>query len=209
MIKVNLCTLCSFSPRLRLPPVQVSTKYPLILEKFKRDLLFVQESYNKHKHNPPSLRNLPRVASSIAWSRQLYEHISKPVQLFKKLPGLLNIPEARKVIYSYNRLAQVLVEYELVHLRNWQHRVPETKRSLESVVLVRDAESGYLIANFDPKINEFLREVQVLTSMAIQVPLSAEQLFAKRAICLENLNMVEVGCLICSEHKVHATSQAN
>ena len=164
----------------------------MILEKFKNDLLFVQESYNKHKHGPPSLRNLPRVAGSIAWSRQLYKHISEPVQLFKKLPGLLDVPEARKVVCSYNRLAQVLVEYELVHLRNWQHRIPEIKQSLESVVLVRDAESGHLIANFDLKINEFLREVQALTGMGIQVPASAELLFSKRALCLENLDMVQV-----------------
>lgn len=185
-----------FSDRLRLPAVQVSTKYPLILEKFKRDLLFVQEDYNKHRHSPPSLRNLPPVAGSIAWSRQLYQHISKPVQLFKNLPGLLDLPEARKVIRSYNRLAQVLVEYELVHLRSWQHKIPETNHILESVVLMRESGSGNLITNFDPKINEFLREVQVLSSMGIQIPVSAELLFSKRALFLENLNVVQVGCVL-------------
>lgn len=159
------------------------------------DLQFVQSGYNANKQSPPLSRNLPPVASSISWSRQLYQYISKPVKLFQQLQGLLQLPAAKKAIRAYNRLAQVLVEYELVNLHLWIHNVEQTKHSLNSTILIRDPNTRELHVNFDPKIKEFFQEVQSLSQMRIEVPSTALALFSDRSSILHNYNTLKV-CLL-------------
>ncbi len=86
------------------------------------DLQFVQNLYSENKENPPISRNLPPISGKIAWARQLYRRISGPVEVFQKNKELMALPETKKAIKKYNRLARVLVEYELifVQVRGWE-----------------------------------------------------------------------------------------
>lgn len=81
-----------------------------------KELQFVQGEYNSKKQNPPLSRDLPPVASKIAWSRQLYHHISQPVKVFQKNVELMKQPETRKSIKFFNKLAQVSGKKQLVML---------------------------------------------------------------------------------------------
>lgn len=152
----------------------------------------IQQEYNNHKLNPPLARNLPPVASRIAWSRQLYQKLSEPVKRFRQLPGFLELPESKKMIRGYNRLAQVLIEYELLHLELWKEKSKAAQHSLTSTVLIRDQSTNALLVNFDPLINEFLREVQVLGGMDIDIPMDAMTLYSRKATILENYNIIKV-----------------
>ena len=176
--------------------MKVKDRYQIILSRFQNDLHFVQSEYNTNKQHPPSARNIPPVASAIAWSRQLYQKISQPVKAFHELPGFLDLPDTRRVIRGYNRLAQILVEYELILLRQWRHKMSAAKHSLNSSLLVRDPNKGELLVNFDPKISEFMREVQVLSGMSIDIPNDALVLYSKKATILENYDMMKVSVII-------------
>lgn len=177
---------------MKIPAVNVHDCYPIILQRFHRELQYVQQEYNTNKKSPPLARNLPPIASRIAWCRQLYQKISQPVKQFHELPGLLEQSDTRNMIKGYNRLAQVLVEYEIIHLRQWREKMNAAKHSLTSTLLIRDPLSKALLVNFDPQINEFLREIQVLSGMGIEIPEDAITLYTRKTTILSNYNIMKV-----------------
>ncbi len=133
---------------------------------------------------------MPPVANAITWSRQLYQKITVPVKAFYQLPGFLDLPETRRMIRGYNHLAQVLVEYELIQLRQWKQKLIRAKQSMLSSILVRHGLN--LLVNFDPNIIEFLWEVQVLHGMSIEIPSEAVVLYSKKANILDNYDKMNV-----------------
>ena len=55
----------------------------------------------------------------IGWVRQLYRKISYPMEEFQKREGLLNSVEGKKIVKTYNKIASVLLEYEVLYHRGW------------------------------------------------------------------------------------------
>ena len=96
-----------FFCRLKLPCLDTKKKWSLVISLFVKDLQFVQSEYNAHRSNPPLNRDLPPLVGKIAWSRQLYHRISQPLNVIQKHSELLKLPETRKAIKSFNKLAQV------------------------------------------------------------------------------------------------------
>ena len=151
------------------------SKWRYALSLFVKDLTFVQTEYMEHKDNPPLARNLPPVSGKIAWSRQLYHRIAAPVEVFQTNDQLMQLPETKKAIKKFNRLARVLVEYELVFLQIWSKQIDMARASLNSTVLVRHPETRELYVNFDLKISEMAREVDVLQKMGdLEIPQQAK-----------------------------------
>ena len=186
MIAIN------FYSRLNLPGLKVEVKYQELVTKFMTDLLFVQEEYNEHRDNPPLARNLPPISGKIAWSRQLYHRIATPVAVFQKNKQLMQLPETKRAIKHYNRLARVLVEYELVFLRIWNQQLDMAKASINSTVLLKVPHSRELIVNFDPKIKELLRDIQVLNGMGIDVPTEGLLFYAEKLSLMKKYGQITV-----------------
>ena len=88
-----------------------------------KDLEAIQRNYNKNKENPPIPRDLPPIAGRIAWIRQFYQHITSPIQVFQRFSDLMKTNEAKKAIKGYNKMARVLVEYEVLHHQAWIKQV--------------------------------------------------------------------------------------
>ena len=178
--------------------MKIETKYQQLVARYVKDLHFVQTEYNTNKENPPLARNLPPISGKIAWSRQLYRKISGPVAVFQKYQQLMQMPETKKAIKHYNRLARVLVEYELVFLKLWNKQIDTVKASLNSTVLVRHPDTKELLVNFDPKINELLRDVQVLNGMGVEVPTKGLVVYAQKLLLMEKLDQIRVSQWISS-----------
>ncbi len=62
----------------------------LIFHQYGQDLEQVQKAYDRHKHNPPLIRNAPPVAGNIIWSRQLYRRIEEPMLKFQDNEKIMN-----------------------------------------------------------------------------------------------------------------------
>ena len=182
---------CTFT-RLQLPGLQVEEKYKEIIAKYMADLQFVQSEYMEHKEDPPLARNLPPVSGKIAWSRQLYHRIAAPVEVFQTNDQLMQLPDTKKAIKKFNRLARVLVEYELVFLQIWTKQIDAARVSLNSTVLVRHPDTGELYVNFDKKVLELLRDVQVLQGMGVEMPTQGLQVYGKKNAILERYDAVRV-----------------
>uniref|UniRef100_A0A8B9DK17 Dynein axonemal heavy chain 5 n=1 Tax=Anser cygnoides TaxID=8845 RepID=A0A8B9DK17_ANSCY len=116
-------------------------KYTIVLQQYSRDLDFVQNLYQKQKENPPIPRNIPPVTGKIMWAQQLYRKIDHPMRFFKKKTTLLKTLEMKKVVKSYNKMAAVLLEFELIYHRAWCRFADQARNALYASLLVRHQET--------------------------------------------------------------------
>ena len=198
--------------RLRLPCLDIADRYRHIIMMYVKDLEFIQRVYNKNKENPPIPRDLPPIAGKIAWIRQLYRHISGPIQVFEQFSDLMKCNEARKAIKGYNKMARVLVEYEVLHHQAWVKQVrlvhihmyihvrinhtvsfsqvDAAKVGLRATLLVRN--NGKYLVNLDPLILCFLREAECLGRMGLELPPEAIELQFMRSKIRANYDSLTV-----------------
>lgn len=83
----------------------------------------VSKLYTKQKNDPPLARNLPPIAGKILWARQLFHKIQEPMDLFQQRPTVLQTGEAKRIVRNYNKVAKVLLEFEVIYHRGWLQQV--------------------------------------------------------------------------------------
>ncbi|XP_074645893.1 dynein axonemal heavy chain 5-like [Tubulanus polymorphus] len=162
--------------------LHLQDKLMKILNVYVKDLEMVRKLYQKNKADPPIPRNLPPIAGKIAWARHLFRKIEIPMKFFKKKTELLSTPDGKKVVRNYNKMAAVLMEFEMLYHRNWFRTVDETKSSLASSLLVKDPETKKLYVNFDPSIFELIQEAKYLNGLNLEIPENAAILMVKEEI---------------------------
>jgi dynein heavy chain, axonemal len=84
--------------------VNLDSKFAFIFHTYGEELAHVQDSYERHRHNPPVARNMPPVAGNILWARHLMQRIEEPMRTFQANPALATIRDSRKVIKTYNKV---------------------------------------------------------------------------------------------------------
>lgn len=84
------------------------------------------------------------------------------------------------------------MEYELVHTKAWNRKIAEVQKSLESTLLIKDPHTETILVNFDPHINELMREIDVMTQMNIDVPMKAREMRMRREELKTKYNSVKV-----------------
>uniref|UniRef100_A0A8B9E3A9 Dynein axonemal heavy chain 8 n=1 Tax=Anser cygnoides TaxID=8845 RepID=A0A8B9E3A9_ANSCY len=148
-------------------------------------ILFLLQLYQIQKDDPPLARNMPPVAGKILWVRQLFRRINEPIDYFHHP---FHCPEGKAVIRLYNRIAYVLVEFEVVYHNMWMKEISQLQYPLQATVLVRHPKTGKFLVNFDPQIPEIVRETKCMIKLGLEVP---EQ--AKKIVRLENnLNLDDI-----------------
>ncbi|XP_071819604.1 dynein axonemal heavy chain 5-like isoform X1 [Apostichopus japonicus] len=175
--------------------LNINEKYMRVLANFGRDLESVRKQYQKGKDDPTVPRNIPPVAGKIAWARQLYRKIDIPMRAFKRKPDILKTSEAKKIIKNFNKMASVLLEYEMLYHRGWFRAVDTIKSGLNASLLVRHPETKQLFVNFDPQVLELITEAKYLNKMGLEVPASAGTLVMRetgiKANCVSLMEMLK------------------
>ncbi|KAJ8315371.1 LOW QUALITY PROTEIN: hypothetical protein KUTeg_007521 [Tegillarca granosa] len=166
--------------------LDMNEKYMRVLMNYGKDLESIRKLYQKYKGDPLIPRNLPPVAGRIAWSRQLYRKIENPMRIFKAKPEIMKHPEAKKVVRNYNKMAGVLLEYEMLYHRGWCRAVESTKGGLSASLLVRHPETKVLHVNFDPQILELIQEAKCLNALGLETPETAKEMIIKEQSIREN-----------------------
>uniref|UniRef100_A0A673GVC6 Dynein heavy chain 5, axonemal-like n=1 Tax=Sinocyclocheilus rhinocerous TaxID=307959 RepID=A0A673GVC6_9TELE len=175
--------------RLGISDLGISEKYQKILQNFGRDIEMVYRIYTKQKTDPPIAPDLPPIAGRILWARQLYSCIQEPMDLFQEMPGLLSTPDAKPIIRNYNRVAKVLLEFEVLYHQNWMAQV---SLGLQASLLVKSPETGELYVNFDPQILTQIRETDSMLGMGLEIPPFAAILQQKKDVLKKNYNKLQV-----------------
>ncbi|EDV21817.1 uncharacterized protein TRIADDRAFT_59929 [Trichoplax adhaerens] len=183
---------------LGLPNLDIEEKYEKIFFHFGRDVEATQKLYQKHKADPPVGRDLPPIAGKIAWVRQLYRRIQDPMSVFKTFPRILQSQEAKRIIKNYNKVAKVLLEYEMIYYHGWHKQIEAAKSGLHASLLVRHPDTGELFVNFDPQILTLIRETDCIGRLELEIPEVAASLKERQASLKESYHILE---LLLSENK--------
>uniref|UniRef100_A0A8V0ZHJ8 Dynein axonemal heavy chain 8 n=1 Tax=Gallus gallus TaxID=9031 RepID=A0A8V0ZHJ8_CHICK len=138
--------------------------------------LMTLQIYQIHKDDPPLARNMPPVAGKILWVRQLFRRINEPINYFHKNSNILTSPEGKAVVQLYNRVAYVLVQFEVVYHNAWMKEISELQYPLQTTVLVRHPQTGKFLVNFDPQIPEIVRETKCMIKLGLEVPEQAKKI---------------------------------
>ncbi|XP_054841808.1 dynein axonemal heavy chain 5 [Eublepharis macularius] len=178
--------------RLGIPNLGISEKYQLILQNYGHDIEMVSKLYSKQKTDPPMARNLPPISGKILWARQLFHRIQEPMSLFQQHSTVLQTTEAKPIIRNYNRVAKVLLEFEVVYHRGWLQQVELTKAGLQASLLVKAPETGEIFVNFDPEILTLIRETECMSRMELEIPPFAAALQQKRDSYKQNFNKLQM-----------------
>ncbi|XP_054476940.1 dynein axonemal heavy chain 5 isoform X2 [Anoplopoma fimbria] len=178
--------------RLGIPDLGFDEKYQRILQNYGRDIEMVSRIYMKQKLEPPIGRDLPVVAGRIMWARQLSSRIQGPMDLFQQHPGVLSTPEAKRIIKNFNRVARVLLEFEILYHNSWMKKMEDARVGLQASLLVRSPETGGLFVNFDPEILTQIREANCMTRMKLEIPPFAALLQQKQDTLKKNYNKLQL-----------------
>ncbi|XP_067868157.1 dynein axonemal heavy chain 5 isoform X2 [Heterodontus francisci] len=161
------------------PQLDLTDKYLVVMQRFGRDLDLARKTYQKQRENPPIPRNVPPVSGKIMWARQLFRKIDVPMKFLKSNVEILKTPEMKKVIKNYNKMAAVLLEFEVVYHRGWCQAVDFARNGLRASLLIRHPETKEIFVNFDPAVLEVLLEAKYLYKMGLEVPQAALDLCLK------------------------------
>ncbi|XP_059194328.1 dynein axonemal heavy chain 5 [Centropristis striata] len=178
--------------RLGIPDLGIDEKYQRILQNYGRDIEMVSRIYMKQKLDPPIGRDMPLVAGRIMWARQLSSRIQGPMDLFQQHPGVLSTPEAKRIIRNFNRVARVLLEFEILYHQSWMKKMEDARVGLQASLLVRSPETGELFVNFDPEILTQIREANCMTRMNLEIPPFAALLQQKQDTLKKNYNKLQL-----------------
>eukprot|EP01138_Halocafeteria_seosinensis_P007479 gb/GECG01007645.1/.p1 GENE.gb/GECG01007645.1/~~gb/GECG01007645.1/.p1 ORF type:complete len:3314 (+),score=514.53 gb/GECG01007645.1/:1-9942(+) len=149
-------------------------KFAIIFQTYGGELEMIQSLYERHKHNPPTPRNMPPVAGNITWSRHLLKRIEEPMRQFERNQAVLASRDAKRIIKSYNKVARTLVAFEYLWYQAWVDSIEDAKAGLQATLLIRHPEDGKLYVNFDAEILQLIREAKCLDRMGIEIPESAK-----------------------------------
>nr|XP_021143896.1 dynein heavy chain 5, axonemal [Columba livia] len=166
--------------RLQIPNLGIDEEYQKILQNYGHDIETVCKLYTRQKQDPPLARNLPPIAGKILWARHLFCKIQEPMKSFQQHPAVLQTPDGKRIIHNYNKVAKVLMEFEVTYHRGWLQQTELTKRGLQSSLLVKAPETGELFVNFDPQILTLIRETDCMTHMCLEIPPFASVIQQKR-----------------------------
>ncbi|KAM5264417.1 dynein axonemal heavy chain 5 [Ctenodactylus gundi] len=178
--------------RLNIPNLGIDDKYGLILKNYAADIEMISEIYMNQKYDPPLGRDQPPIAGKILWARQLFHTIQHPMQQFQQHPTVLRTAAAKPIIRNFNRLARILLEFEVLYHRAWLQQIEGIHIGLEASLLVKAPGTGELFVNFDPQILILFRETQCMSQMGLEVSPLAAALYQKRDIYKKNFNNMKM-----------------
>ncbi|XP_038626369.1 dynein heavy chain 5, axonemal [Tachyglossus aculeatus] len=188
----NALTMLKKFERLGIPNLGVDDKYLIILENFGLDIEMISRMYTRQKDDPPLGRDQPPIAGKILWARQLFYRIQQPMNLFQQHRNVLQTVEAKRIVRNYNKVARVLLEFEILYHRAWLQQVELTRTGFQASLLVKSPETRELFVNFDPQISTLIRETECMLQMGLEIPTFASVLQQRRDFYKMNFSKMQM-----------------
>lgn len=152
----------------------LQARYLAVFKLYEKDLVVIQQTYEKLKEAPPLPRNMTKIAGNIHWSRQLLRHITGPMNKFQENPRVFAPRDSKRIVRTYNRLARTLIEFETLWYQAWQRSAEAAKRGLRARLVVADP-GKKLYVNFDLGVLQMMREAKHLALMGFRIPNTAQR----------------------------------
>ena len=175
----------SFVKEMEIMYVAAFQRYAVYLQK-------LQHKYEKHKSHPPNSNGLPPVAAAISWARTLLNNIEAPMQHFLRRSSILDGKDSKKIIQTYNRLAQALIEFETLHYSGWLKGIESVCLTTSAPLLARHpTKPNKIVVNFDQSIMQLMSETEHLAALGFQVPENACALLQQRKLLMTHYSQLK------------------
>ncbi|CAH8644888.1 unnamed protein product [Schistosoma haematobium] len=172
--------------------LELSAKYELVIKNYANELEMVRQLYEKQKNDPPIARNMTSIAGKMFWARHLYKQIEIPMERFKeKCPDVLWGHEGQKCVKNFNRIAEALVQFELIYYHHWCQTIENVHSSLSSSLIVRNPDTERYYVNFDLAILELVHEARYISSLGFNIPSVASRLLIQEIMLKQRHNILE------------------
>lgn len=79
----------------------------------------------------------------------------------------------------FNRIAEALVRFELIHYNHWFQTAELISLALSASLLVKDGQTQKLLINFDSNILQMINDAKYISSLGMEIPLMAKQLLVQ------------------------------
>jgi dynein heavy chain, axonemal len=165
-------------------------KYSIVWSKYWNELSLVVQKYQKEYLNPPIERDVPDITGRILWARQLYKYIETPMLQFKDDRKMMKNSETKKIVTEYNRVAIILIEYEMLYHKTWLKNVDIVYSSLNSTILVKGIDQ--ICVNFDPDIFTLIRDVPFMINLDLKISNEAKSIFHNQELIKMNYRKIKV-----------------
>ncbi|XP_028289911.1 dynein heavy chain 5, axonemal [Gouania willdenowi] len=144
--------------------------YLQVLQRYSKELDHIRKTFITQKERPPIGRNLPPVCGRVLWCRHLFRKVEGPMLILKQKLDILKGAEMNRVIRSYNSMAVVLLQFELLLLQGWSHSAENVPQRLGSALLGRHENNKDLWVNMDPAVLQVLQEARWMSKLGVCVP---------------------------------------
>ena len=184
---------------------EVEKKHVTLLELYKQDLKTVSNIFHEGRllvenidERAPIGLNMPPIAGALNWTAGLLERVKEPFERLDTLSSTIKDREEYKDVQKlYTSLRRNLREFEDLKIQQWVAGVEEnTGAQLNKYLLIRDeaadAEEGLVKVNFDLVLKALLREVKYLLLLDLDVPATAETLYARVDIYRHQTGQLEL-----------------
>ncbi|XP_076314624.1 dynein beta chain, ciliary-like [Tachypleus tridentatus] len=100
-------------------------------------------------------KNMPPVAGTIRWIRELGCRISSLIFEFKQFENIIKQDEHIEYLFKkFNEMSDLLTNYEKNIYREWAENVGKvTEAKLQYPLITRDSETMQIYVNFDPQVS--------------------------------------------------------
>ncbi|XP_028983813.1 dynein axonemal heavy chain 11 isoform X2 [Betta splendens] len=138
-------------------------------------------------------KNMAHTSGALKWAKMLRERIQTPwekVRLLSDIPGGLDMV---KECHMYMEMLGLLDQYEKDIYSNWCNSLKEECLiNLNQPLILRDASSGLISVNFNPKLSEVLKDVKYIKHFSeINIPDVAVTVFEKRDMFTKYVSNVQ------------------
>ncbi|MCQ2815633.1 MAG: AAA family ATPase [archaeon] len=156
----------------------------------------MKEKAEKEKQNPskpkksPLNKNMPPIAAKLNWTYSLKSRIQEPIEKFKKCPKVITKEEYKEVETSYESISSMIDEYGIKAKVKWDEdakKISEEKQ--KDFILTR--KEDIIDVNFNPELNQLLKEVKYLKILNMEIPEEAENTFSKNVVFRKQISDLE------------------
>nr|XP_043900355.1 dynein axonemal heavy chain 8 isoform X2 [Solea senegalensis] len=150
----------------------------LLLQRYSSELDLLRRTYERQRDSPPVGRCHPPMAGRILWCRQLFRRIEAPMLILKKKLDVLKGPQMSAAIANYNKMALALVQYEVLHLKEWERTAHHVPHLLSGALLVRQ-DNSKICVNLDPMVLEVMSEGHWMIRLDLSLPHVIKQMLTR------------------------------
>ena len=90
----------------------------------------------KNYEDPVIVRNITPVAGRILWAQHLSLRLQESMDIFREHPVVFQGIQGKKIVQSYNRVCQCLLEYEILYHSAWLKTIDVVEEGLNFYVII-------------------------------------------------------------------------